>query len=103
MDFPFTIAVLKCSIKPIRVKLSDKGLPANRGAKRAVSSNRPIDVRSIVGELSLANDRRALDGHGDLCRFTLLNGRFCRASPLPIEWTGAARGKYFTALREEQR
>ena len=77
--------------------------PANRGAKGAVSSNRPADVRSIVGELSLPNNRRALDRHGNFCRFTLLNSQSCRADPPPIKRTGAARGENLTQLRKQQR
>src|SRR5215831_13604349 len=100
MDCPFTIAVFERPLKPIRAKPSNKGLPGNRRAKRAVPSNRAINhVRSFVGELSLANDYRALNGHRNLCGFTLRDGRFCRASPLPIEWTRAACGKSLAELR----
>jgi len=84
-------------------ELSNKGLPANRGAKGAVSSIRPADVRSIVAELSLPNNRRALDRPGNFCRFTLLNSQSCRADPPPIKRTGAARGENLAQLRKQQR
>ena len=63
--FPFTVAVFEHSLKLIRTKLPGKGLPTDRGAKRAVFANGPIDVRSIVRELSLAFDNRTLDRHGN--------------------------------------
>src|SRR5439155_9848937 len=63
--FPFTVAIFEHSLKLIRAKLPGKGLPTDRGAKRAVFANGPVDVRSIVRELSLACDNRTLDGHGN--------------------------------------
>jgi hypothetical protein len=43
--------------------------------------------------LSLANNRRVLDRHGNFCRFTLLNSQSCRADPPPSNGPGPPAGK----------
>jgi len=75
--FPFAVAVFERSLEPVRAKLPTKRLPTNRRAKRAVFPNGPVDAGSIVRELGLTNDRRALDGDGDFSRLALLNCRCC--------------------------
>jgi hypothetical protein len=64
--------------------------------------NGPGDVRSLIWESSLTRDHRTLDGYGNFGWVTSPNGRCCRASPLPIEWTGVARSASITELRQKQ-
>jgi hypothetical protein len=74
---PFTVTVFERSLKPIRDKLPSKRLPTDRRAKPAVFPNGSVDVGSIVRELSLTNDRRTLDGDGDISWLAFLNCRCC--------------------------